>query len=249
MISTVVGLLAAGLLPIRAGQLRSAGDPLGPVDGGPDGPRDLACELTASDVRCSPAVPEAPDRPDFPDAPEIGGPDSGSVFGFGNLLVVLLVAALIVVLAWIIVTIIRNRAPIDVEESDDLDESLDELADERIVDVERPPDRWRRAAEKHRGAGSFRDAVRCEYRALVGDLARSGHVDEIPGRTSGEEREQLRSLAPQVAPAFDLAADIFDAAWFDDAEVTADHDRRFVAAATAVLDQVMSKTGSQGSAR
>ena len=45
-------------------------------------------------------------------------------------------------------------------------------------------------------ARRFRDAIRCRYRALVGDLARRGMIDEIPGRTSGEERVQMAAAAP-----------------------------------------------------
>lgn len=222
----------------------STGDPLGPIDGNPDGPRDLACELTAAETVCTPEVADPVDPSDFPST-------SGGGFGgfVGTLLVVLLVAALVGVLAWIVVSMLKNRAAVVDDEIDELDEALDGDAEQRIVDVERPPDRWRRVAAEHRAAGSFRDAVRCEYRALVGDLARAGHVDEIPGRTSGEEREQLRTLAPQVAPTFDEAADIFDAAWFDDSPVTADDDRQFVAASTAVLDQVLSPSATRRDSR
>ena len=224
------------------GRLRSADDPLGPIDQQPDAPRDLACDLTASDAVCSPPEPDPPDPSDFDFDPPT---DAAGAGGLGTLLVVLLVVVLVAAVAWMIVSMVRNRAPIDDLDADDLDEELDDVAEDRIVDVEQPPDRWRRAAAEHREAGRFRDAVRCEYRALVGDLARAGHVDEIPGRTSGEEREQVRALAPGVAAAFDAAADIFDAAWFDDAEVTVDHDERFVAAATSVLDDVLDGAGSQ----
>lgn len=215
-------------------KLSSVSDPLGPVDQLPDVPRDLACGLTASDSICSPVTPS-----DFPteiEPPSDLGAAGAAAGGLSNLLVVLLVAALLVALVWIVVSIVRNRTPLDDgDAADDLDEDLDDVVSERIVDDERPPARWRRAAAEHRGAGRFRDAVRCEYRALVGELARAGHVDEIPGRTSGEEREQIRELAPQVSPSFDTAADIFDAAWFDDAVVTAEDDAAFVTASGTVL--------------
>ncbi len=212
--------------------VRSVDDPLGPVDQQPDGPRDLACDLTASDTQCSPPEPDDPPI-DFDPPSNLGGGDAAAS-GLGTLLVVLLVAALVAVVAWIVVSMLRNRSSSD-DDLDDLDEELDDVVDERIVDVERPPDSWRRAAAEHRASGRFRDSVRCEYRALVGDLARAGHVDEIPGRTSGEERDQVRALAPGVAPSFDEAADIFDGAWFDDAVVTATDDQHFVEASATVL--------------
>ena len=217
------------------------GGPFGPVDVDPDATRDLArdvaCRLTAAEVRCSP--PE-PNPADF-DLPDLSG--GGAGFGpFGTLLVVLLVAALVAVVVWMVAKAIKER---DIDDDDDLidlidlDEDLDEAVGERIIDEQQPPDRWRRAAQEHRTAGRFRDSVRCEYRALVGDLARAGAIDEIPGRTSGEERAQLASLAPAVSQNFDDAADIFDAAWFDDHVVTADADTRFVAVSRVVLDTVL----------
>ncbi len=82
------------------------------------------------------------------------------------------------------------------------------------IDRGREPIDWRAEAEAHRREGRYRDALRCRYRALVGDLARRGLIDEIPGRTTGEEREQLGSIRPQVALPFSDAADLFDSAWY-----------------------------------
>jgi hypothetical protein len=236
------------LLKIAGMLMRGAGGgPLGPADVDPDATpelardlaRDVACGLTASDVRCSP--PE-PDPADF-DPPDLGG-GGGAVFGpFGTLLVVLLVAALVAVVVWMVAKAIKER---DMDDDDDdhvdLDEDLDEAVGERIIDEQRPPERWRRSAEEHRAAGRFRDSVRCEYRALVGDLARAGAVDEIPGRTSGEERAQLGALSPAVSQNFDDAADIFDEAWFNDDVVTVNDDKRFVDASRVVLDTVLAGT-------
>jgi hypothetical protein len=106
-------------------------------------------------------------------------------------------------------------------------------------------------AERAFGPASS-EAVRCQYRALIGDLARSGYVDEIPGRTSGEERQQVAEIAPRlgelgrdVARQFDVAADTFDEAWFDDSEVTTGDDKRFLAAEQAVLDVVLTGVGKR----
>ncbi len=221
---------------VRIGR-RAPDDPLGPIAQDPDGPRDLACDLTAADSVCTPTTVELRDPPNFS-----GG--SGAASGLGNLLVVLLVLALVAAIVWIIVTLIRRRGEIADDEPDDLDEELDGELGERIIDETRPPDRWRDAAASHRAAGRHRDAIRCQYRALVGDLARAGVVDEIPGRTSGEERLQLAELAPDVSPAFDEAAELFDEAWFDDGEVTAAQDDRFRAAEAFVLGHVLGSGGN-----
>jgi hypothetical protein len=162
------------------------------------------------------------------------------------LLVVLLVAVLVAVVVWMVAKAMKERDMDDDDDDNDLvdpDEDLDEAVGERIIDEQRPPERWRRSAEEHRAAGRFRDSVRCEYRALVGDLARAGAVDEIPGRTSGEERAQLAALAPAVSQNFDDAADIFDEAWFNNDVVTVNDDKRFVDSSRVVLDTVLAGTG------
>lgn len=220
------------------------GDPLGPVGRDPDDVRDIACDLTAPGEVCSPPEPE-PFVP--PSGPVSTGGNTGVGFGFGNLLVILLVAAVVAAIVLLVLRFLRDRPDDDGDEDDDdLDSDLDELLERRRIDHARPPDRWRAAAAEHRGAGRFRDAIRCEYRALVGDLARAGLVDEIPGRTSGEERRQLAELAPAVAADFDTAADRFDEAWFSELPVGSAEDADFLAAAEAVLSAVF---GGSRSAR
>ncbi len=223
-------------------------DPLGPSDIDPDDARDRACEVTSSGSICNPAEPPPPEPPR--DAPDVDlDPGVGAGF-FGQLLVALLVIGLVVAVAWLVMRWLDGSGGSADDSHDgellDVDEAVDEMVDARIVDHETPPDRWRRLAGEARSAGDHREAVRCQYRALIGDLARAGYVDEIPGRTSGEERDQVAEIAPRlgdggrdVARQFDVAADTFDAAWFDDDVVTSADDERFLAAERAVLDVVL----------
>lgn len=206
----------------------------------PDAARDAACEVTASGAICETAEPREVEPVDF-DPPSAAGGGGGGVLGL--VLIIILVAVIVAALAWLVKAWYdgQSGASGDDEDVDDLDEDLDEELAERIIDHGSPPDRWRRSAAEHRDAGRFRDAVRCEYRALVGDLARAGFVDEIPGRTSGEERLQVADLAPPVAGDFDVAAGLFDSAWFNDDDVLAEHDQRFVDASNAVLGMVGSR--------
>lgn len=238
--------------PAVAATLVAAADPFGepqPVD--PDEIRDAACDATARSEVCSPEVPDIPEAPDVPDVSSGGG-------AIGQLLVILLVAALIAVLVWLLYQFVVGRTiradadddDGDLDETEDLDDDLP-----RIIDEERPPDRWRRRAEEHRGRSEFRDAIRCEYRALVGDLARAGFVDEIPGRTSGEERAQIADIARPGSPVpdrFSAAADLFDRAWFDTGtgerlhDIGAMDDKRFVAASRAVLEELLARSVGSG---
>lgn len=220
-------------------------DPLGPTDIDPDDARDRACEVTGSGRICNPTPSEPPSR-----APDVPNPGGGTG-PFGQLLVVLLVLLLLIALAWLVKRWLDGgdgrRRDADAGDALEVDEAVDEHIDARVVDHEMPPARWRRLASEARSSGDHREAVRCQYRALIGDLARSGYVDEIPGRTSGEERDQVAEIAPllgdvgrDVARQFDIAASTFDTAWFDDGDVTAADGERFLSAERAVLDVVLS---------
>ena len=247
-------MIAAGLATVWL----AVGDPLGPSDVDADQARDRACDVTARGGICNPSEPEEPDLPEAPDTPDL--PNPGGVGFIGQLVVIVLVALLVIAIAWLVMRWLDGSSGGNSGGEDgelgDLDEAIDELVDARIVDHETPPDRWRRLAAQARDAGEHREAIRCQYRALVGDLARSGYVDEIPGRTSGEERKQVSEIAPRlgevgrdVARQFDLAADTFDEAWFDDRPVTATDDERFLAAERGVLDVVLTGTGKRAARR
>jgi hypothetical protein len=73
---------------------------------------------------------------------------------------------------------------------------------------------WRAEAEAHERAGEWRQAVRSRYRALVADLAARGLVDEIPGRTAGEYRGEVRRNVPTAAAEFGDATELFELAWY-----------------------------------
>lgn len=184
---------------------------LGPVDQDPDAVRQDACELLSPQVACDP--------PDF--RPGTGGGAGGAgSSGLGVIawvLLGLLVAALVGLAVRSFAGRVRDRRPDD-EAAPDGDE-LQPL-EHALVDADNPPADWRTRSQRHRAAGRYRDAIRCEYRALVGDLARRDLLDEIPGRTTGEERAQLRRTAPMVSEPFGAAADLFDTVWYGAADAT-----------------------------
>ena len=85
----------------------------------------------------------------------------------------------------------------------------------------RPAADWRAEAESHERAGAWRPAVRCRYRALVADLAAGGLVDEVPGRTAGEYRGEVRRNLPDAAADFAGATELFELAWYGRGETGA----------------------------
>ena len=204
-------------------------DPLGPVDQDPDQIRNEACKVVSSNP--SACVTNTTVRP--PTGTSSGG--GIDLSWLSMLLWVLLIAAVVAVLALLLrkpLTSARKNAKADADREED-DEVIDEGA--VFVDRSREPIDWRREADEHRRAGRFREALRCRYRALVGDLARRGLIDEIPGRTTGEHRRQVHQVTPAAATPFDRAADLFDGAWYGHFDVDAADDDRFVGLEQEVL--------------
>jgi hypothetical protein len=204
-------------------------DPLGSVVQNPDAVRDAACRLVESREVCSP--PSAP--PSLPRTPGTGSAGGGGLLGVMLWALLILV---VIALAFVAQRYLRDRRPQHDElEGEAEDPDTDGLAGTVVIDRSREPRGWREEAEAHRSAGRYRDALRCRYRALVGDLARGGLLHEIPGRTTGEERRELGASAPVAVPAFGEAADLFDAAWYGRLEVDAADDDRFQALDRDVL--------------
>jgi hypothetical protein len=204
------------------------GDPLGTVAQDPDQVRQKACDIVSSNpLTCTTAAPKPPSTP-----------TTYHLSWLSWLVWLVLIAAIVVALVTVIRAIagrprverVRRRRRRDRAEPDD------EIEHGVVaIDHSREPFDWREEADSHRRAGRHRDAVRCRYRALVGDLARLGLIDEIPGRTTGEERRQLHEVAPAAASPFAAAADLFDGAWYGRAVVEAADDERFQALEASVL--------------
>jgi hypothetical protein len=192
---------------------------LGPVDQDPQQVREQACRIvTSNDAACTPATTTPPKSNDGV---------SFDMSWLSALLWLLLIVGLVVLLIMIVRLVAsgsRPRRRSSAETDDDVDDVELHAA---AVDRSREPVDWRAAADMHRREGRFREALRCRYRALVGDLARRGLIDEIPGRTTGEERAQMREVRPVAAPPFDAAADLFDDAWYGNVAMEASDDDRF----------------------
>jgi hypothetical protein len=91
----------------------------------------------------------------------------------------------------------------------------------------RTPAAWRAEADELEAAGSWKLALRCRYRALIGDLIAAGLLEDVPGRTTGEYRRDLAVRAPDRSPAFDEATELFELAWYADRATGPDESRRF----------------------
>ena len=217
-------------------------DPFGPVGQNPDDVRDAACRIVETSKVCNPPAPPA----SIPDRTPSSGSGGGGVGSLLGLLLWVLLIGVVVALVFVAVRYFSDRRPSTDDLADDRDNPDDDaLAGTVIIDRSREPRGWREEAERHRADGRFRDSIRCRYRALVGDLARRGLLDEIPGRTTGEERAQLRISSLNAVPFFREAADLFDGAWYGHIAVSIADDDRFrqldrdvLAAATALPHRI-----------
>jgi len=104
-----------------------------------------------------------------------------------------------------------------------------------VSDVRRPPADWLAEAAACEASGDWRAALRARYRALVAELARRGLVDEVPGRTTGEYRAEVRDALPGSAATFSGATDLFERAVYGHADVGPDDAAELQALADAVL--------------
>lgn len=125
----------------------------------------------------------------------------GGSSGISWLLLIVGVALLI----WLIVRARRHRMP-----SDDEPEST------VVLDPHRSADDWRAEARRLERDGRWSEAIRAEYRAMVGDLVDADRLPDIPGRTAGEYRRDVHRDLPQFAEPFDTATDLFEPVWYSD---------------------------------
>jgi hypothetical protein len=97
---------------------------------------------------------------------------------------------------------------------------------------------WLADAIAYEQAGSWRNALRCRYRALVAELAGRGVLDEVPGTTAGEYRIAVGRRVPAVGRPFGQASDLFERAWYGDEPGGPDEAGQFRRLADEVLTSV-----------
>jgi hypothetical protein len=84
------------------------------------------------------------------------------------------------------------------------------------TEVGRPPDEWLAEADRLERQEQWKAALRCRFRSLIASLIERGVVRDLPGRTSGEFRADVRRSAPELSASFAEASYLFDDAWYGD---------------------------------
>lgn len=144
--------------------------------------------------------------------------------GSGSVLTWLVLAVFAGIVGFIVYRVVRTLRPDPLVRRHDVDGQPD-----------RTPADWRAEATRFEAAGSWKAALRARYRALVGDLVARGVVRDVPGRTTGEYRQEVSVQAPAVAADFAAASALFDAAWYGDVATGADENARFRALSDRVV--------------
>ena len=161
------------------------------------------------------------------DPAEIGGEAGGAGGSAWFTLLVLVVAAVLVV---VVLRALRGtwtgRRRVE-------DDPLD-------VDVEdrRDAAAWDALARRLEAEGRWKDAMRARFGSLVERLVEQGVVGDVPGRTTGEYRAEVRSALPEVGDEFAEASDLFDRAWYGDLPTGPAEAERFTSDAERVLAAV-----------
>jgi hypothetical protein len=110
------------------------------------------------------------------------------------------------------------------------------------VERARTADEWRAEAETHEAEAEWKEALRCRFRALVADLVELDRVDDVPGRTAGEYRVEIRGSLPDAADEFAEATRLFEAAWYGDRATGSRENARFRSLSDAVLARARHRT-------
>ncbi|MEL7209323.1 MAG: DUF4129 domain-containing protein [Actinomycetota bacterium] len=146
------------------------------------------------------------------------GGGAGTVVGW--IVLVLAIAALV----WAVVKLSRTVSS----------DPAVEAAEIRI-DQGRTPAEWQGEAARLEAAGRWKEALRCRYRALLGDLVRAGVLEDVPGRTTGEYRREVDDGLTGASDAFGEATELFELAWYADVPTAEAESARFRELATDVV--------------
>ena len=157
-----------------------------------------------------------------PSGVDTGGGGAGGSSWLTILLLIAAVVLVVVLLRALRGTWVRRRRVDD----DDLDVG---------IEGRRSAAAWDELARRLEAQGRWKEAMQARFGSLVERLVERGIVADVPGRTTGEYRREVRDALPEVADAFADASDLFDRVWYGGVPTGADEASRFTADAERVL--------------
>ena len=146
----------------------------------------------------------------------VGGGGSGFV---GNLVGLVMIAAIVVVFVLLIRALLRQRRGPKPKKDDG----------ELTIEVEEGKDAgdWRSEAEQFEADGQWREAMRARYRELVRSLIDDKVLEDLPGRTTGEYQREFIAARPSGAVPFSALTELFEAVWYGGHDTDAADNQRF----------------------
>jgi hypothetical protein len=144
--------------------------------------------------------------------------------GWGTFVAWLVVIAAVALVVLVVVLVVRRTPHLPMQDED---------APVR-VEVRRDARDWLAEADRLEAEGQWKAALRCRYRALTAGLVSKRLVRDLPGRTSGEYRDDLAVTVPRARDDFGAASDLFERAWYGDRATGAEESERFRAHAREV---------------
>jgi len=143
------------------------------------------------------------------------------------------------VVAWVVIALLVGLAIFLIVRARARRRPRDEAMDDPVyvseVEARRTADEWLVQAARHEDAGEWKAALRCRYRALIVELIEHDVVRDLPGRTSGEFRLEVRRRAPALDAPFTTASGLFDEAFYGDLPTGPAESVRFQEAAGAIV--------------
>lgn len=164
---------------------------------------------------------------------QIGRLVSGLGFGggaVGTIIAYLVLAVLIALIVALVVWAARSGSWARIRK--------DEVEGDPVImstEAHRSAREWLDEAGRHEAEGRWSEGLLCRYRSLVTELVERSVIPEQVGRTAGEYVRDVREHAPQIAPSFAAATELFEAAWYGGVDTGPDERDRFIGLATQVL--------------
>lgn len=159
--------------------------------------RDLLRKLFEDDSRRAPP-------------PKLSLPGSG--LGVANVLVIVLGAAAIAVLGFLLFQLRPRRRKVE-SPLQEVTAGPDAVGPDGQNALSRPPEGWASLADQLAARGEFREAVRSLYLALLSRLHREGAIDYDPAQSNWEYFRRFRGPREWVPPFRELTTR-FDYAWY-----------------------------------
>lgn len=150
---------------------------------------------------------------------ETPSPSSGHPMAAAN---AVMIAAVVVIAALLGYLLLKGRAPKKHEITVDESGTVSEVAQvDPASALARPADRWAGLADELAARGSFREAIRHLYLALLARLHHDGAIDYDPTRSNWDYLSTFKGPSPARSAFRDLTRR-FDFAWYGNLDVTSE---------------------------